>query len=160
MASTHQNLTSLCSGFNRVWSQTLSRGSQHTPLSQGCLLKRAPTVGMEGREHIPRSGEGRSLQMPGPGLRSTGSHILSITSFNSYQVFTEKKEMQMAFQFIKRSLSLFIVGEITVKITLSAKQTVGRQFFKNVCLFIWLCWALLAACRTFFFFFSCSLWNL
>ena len=91
--------------------------------------------------------------MPGPALRSTGSHILSITSFNSYQVFTEEKEMQMAFQFIKRSLSLLIVREITVKTILTAKQKY---------LFIYL--AVLGLTRgmqnLFFFFFSCSLWNL
>ena len=93
--------------------------------------------------------------MPGPGLRSTGSHILSITSFNSYQVFTEEKEMQMAFQFIKRSLSLLIVGEITVKTILTDKADCGKTvfFLYNICLFIWLCWVLLTACRTFFFFF-------
>ena len=129
MASTHQNLTRVCSGFNRVWSRTLSRGSQHTLLSQGCFLKRAPTVGMEGRKYIPSTGEGRRLQMPGPALRSTGSHILSITSFNSYQVFTEEKEMQMAFQFIKRSLSLLIVREITVKTTLTDKADCGKTVF-------------------------------
>ena len=99
-------------------------GLNTTPLSQGCLLKRAPTVGMEGREYIPRAGAGRSLQMPGSELRSAG-----VTSFNRHKVFREEKEMQMALQCIKRSLSLLIVREITVKTTLTAKQTVGRQVF-------------------------------
>ena len=74
--------------------------------------------------------------MPGSELRSAG-----VTSFNRHKVFREEKEMQMALQCIKRSLSLLIVREITVKTTLTAKQTVGRQvFFLNICLFIWLCW--------------------
>ena len=79
---------------------------------------------MEGREYIPRAGAGRSLQMPGSELRSA-----RVTSFNRHKVFREEKEMQMALQCIKRSLSLLIVREITVKTTLTAKQTVGRQVF-------------------------------
>ena len=76
---------------------------------------------MEGREYIPRAGAGRSLQMPGSELRSAG-----VTPFNRHKVFREEKEMQMALQCIKRSLSLLIVREITVKTTLTAKQTMGR----------------------------------
>ena len=62
--------------------------------------------------------------MPGPELRSAG-----VTSFNRHKVFTEEKEMQMALQCIKISLSLLTVREITVKTTLTAKQIVGRQVF-------------------------------
>ena len=91
--------------------------------------------------------------MPGSELRSAG-----VTSFNRHKVFREEKEMQMALQCIKRSLSLLIVREITVKTTLTAKQTVGRQvFFFFKCLFIYLAVLGLTCSMQNLFFFSCSM---
>ena len=87
--------------------------------------------------------------MPGPELRSAG-----VTSFNRHKVFTEEKEMQMALQRIKRSLSLLAVREITVKTTLTAKQTVGRQDFLKKYLFIYLAvLGLTRSMQNLFFFF-------
>ena len=90
--------------------------------------------------------------MPGSELRSAG-----VTSFNRHKVFREEKEMQMALQCIKRSLSLLIVREITVKTTLTAKQTVGRQVFFFKYLFIYLAVLGLTCSMQNLFFFSCSM---
>ena len=103
--------------------------------------------------------------MPGPELRSAG-----VTSFNRHKVLREEKEMQMALQCIKRSLSLLIVREITVKTTLTAKQIVGRQVFFFFLIFVYLSGCvgsysqhaepfflfLVAACGIF----SCHMWDL
>ena len=87
--------------------------------------------------------------MPGSELRSA-----RVTSFNRHKVFREEKEMQMALQCIKRSLSLLIVREITVKTTLTAKQTVGRQVFLKKYLFIYLAvLGLTRSMQNLFFFF-------
>ena len=56
-------------------------------LSQGCILEMAPTVGLVGRRHIPRTGEGAEeplialVQLEG---QQTGSHVLLMTSSSSY----------------------------------------------------------------------------
>lgn len=57
--------------------------SLHTFSLKTVSLKMAPTVGMVGRLHIPRKGEGRGASdCPGPILRPAGGCVFSISSSN------------------------------------------------------------------------------
>lgn len=65
-----------------------SDGLSYALLSQGCIPEAALAMGMVDRAYIPRTGkqEGASNCL-GPSLRSTSSHILSMTSSYTTELF-------------------------------------------------------------------------
>lgn len=77
------NPESLYRGLNWAESHIYLTDSLHTFSLKTVSLKMAPTVGMVGRLHIPRTGEGRGASdCPGPILRPAGGCVFSISSSN------------------------------------------------------------------------------
>ena len=155
---------------------TFQRVSTHPTLSR-LPPEKSPLSGNGGQKVHPKVWGGEEPPNAWPRAQvNWESHPLNHFLQQLPSVHRRKRNAN-GFQFIKRSLSLLIVREITVKTTLTDKADCGKTvfFLYNICLFIWLCWVLLTACRTFFFFFfncgffscflacgifSCRMWDL
>lgn len=83
-------------------------------LSQVCIVENGLAAEKVGRIYIPKTGKGvRNLWLPGSSLASTGGHILSVTSNNSYdewgQLSIQTQEQRFTYEKICKTCEIWTI---------------------------------------------------